>query len=417
MLKRFLSIASEWNYKETAMLNIVFYFQVHQPYRLNHFNVLDIAHNAKIFNDKLNGDIMRKVANKCYLPTNQLLLELIEKYEGRFKVAFSISGTALEQFKLYSPETLDSFKRLVDTGCVELLGETYYHSLAFLFDTNEFLDQVYLHRDLMQTEFGYYTTTFRNTELIYQDRLSDIIFEIEGFKTILTEGVDRILQWRSPLYAYKNYSKNMNLLLKYYQLADDIAFRFSNRDWPEYPLTVDKFVHWIDQLTLAEKGGKNLFLNLFMDYETFGEHQWASTGIFDFMRHFPDAVLEREHLGFANPKDVSHLANYQQESLSFPEPVSWADEQRDISAWLGNEMQQNASETFYELLNRIKEKGDKELLRTARMLSTSDHFYYMCSKYFQDGDVHKYFSPYDSPDQAYIYYINALAELEELLLR
>jgi len=398
------------------MLNIVFYFQVHQPYRLLHYNVLDINSGNGIFDDRLNGQVMRKVAEKCYLPTNKLLLELIKQHEGRFKVAFSITGTAIEQFKKYSPETMDSFIKLVDTGCVELIGETYFHSLSFLYDTNEFLDQVQMHRQLMQDEFGYYTTTFRNTELIYQDRLSDLIFEIDGFKTILTEGVDRILQWRTPLYAYKNYSKDINLLLKYYQLADDIAFRFSNRDWPEYPLTVDKFVNWIDHLTLAEKGGKNLFLNLFMDYETFGEHQWASSGIFDFMQHFPAAVLAKEHLGFATPNQTTQLANYQQEGLSFPEAVSWADEQRDLSAWLENDMQKNAIETLYELFERIKSKGDAELLRIARLLSTSDHFYYMCSKYFQDGDVHKYFSPYDSPDQAYIYYITALAELEERLM-
>lgn len=399
------------------MLNIVFYFQVHQPYRLRHFNVLDIGSNSQIFDEKLNAQVMRKVADKCYLPTNKLLLDLIKEQEGRFKISFAITGTAIEQFKLYSPETLDSFKALVDTGCVELIGETYFHSLAFLYDSNEFLDQVGMHRDLMQKEFGYYTETFRNTELIYQDRLSDIVYEIEGFKTILTEGVDRILQWRSPLYSYKNYSKSINLLLKYYQLADDIAFRFSNRDWPEYPLTVDKFVNWIDHLTLGEKDNRNQFLNLFMDYETFGEHQWASSGIFDFMRHFPSEVLKRDHLGFATPKEVAKYSNYQQESLSFPEPVSWADEERDLSAWLENDMQHNAIETLYELFGRIKQKGDPELLRIARMLSTSDHFYYMCAKYFQDGDVHKYFSPYDSPDQAYIYFINALAELEERLLR
>jgi alpha-amylase len=399
------------------MLNIVFYFQVHQPYRLRHYNVLDIGQGTPMFDDRLNGDVMRKVSQKCYLPTNKLLLDLIKEHEGRFKVAFSITGTALEQFKLYSPETLDSFKALVDTGCVELLGETYYHSLAFLYDSNEFLDQVNMHRELMQREFSYFTETFRNTELIYQDRLSDLVFEIEGFKTILTEGVDRILQWRSPLYAYKNYSKRINLLLKYYQLADDIAFRFSNRDWPEYPLTVEKFVEWIDKLTLNETKGRNQFLNLFMDYETFGEHQWAESGIFDFMRHFPGEVLKHEHLGFAHPKDAGALSNYQQESISFPEAVSWADEQRDLSAWLENDMQHNAIETLYQLFDRIKATGDEDMLKLARMLSTSDHFYYMCAKYFQDGDVHKYFSPYDSPDQAYIYYINALAELEERLLR
>lgn len=267
----------------------------------------------------------------------------------------------------------------------------------------------------MQDEFGYYTETFRNTELIYQDSLSDLVYEIEGFKTIITEGVERILQWRTPLYAYKNYSKDINLLLKYYQLSDDIAFRFSNKDWPEYPLTVDKFVNWIDHLTLSETEGRNQFLNLFMDYETFGEHQWAESGIFDFMQHFPAEVLKRPHLGFANPKDTFTLSNYQQEGLSFPEPVSWADEQRDLTAWLENDMQRNAADTLYRLLNETKQKGDPALLEMARKLSTSDHFYYMCTKYFQDGDVHKYFSPYDSPDQAYIYFISALADLEERL--
>lgn len=398
------------------MLNVVFYFQVHQPYRLRHVNVLDIGKNTDFFNDTLNRQVMVKVAEKCYLPTNKLLLSLIRKMEGRFKIAYSITGTAIEQFKQYSPETLDSFKALVDTGCVELLGETYYHSLAFLYDTNEFLDQVAMHRELMKSEFGYHTETFRNTELIYQDRLSDLIFEIEGFKTIITEGVERILQWRTPLYAYKNYSKDINLLLKYYQLSDDIAFRFSNRDWPEYPLTVDKFVNWIDHLTLAEQEGRNQFLNLFMDYETFGEHQWAESGIFDFMQHFPAEVLSRPHLGFATPKETFALANYQQESLSFPDPVSWADEERDLSAWLENDMQKNAIETFFGLLEQVKQTGDPQLLETARKLSTSDHFYYMCTKYFQDGDVHKYFSPYDSPDQAYIYYISALADLEERIM-
>ncbi|MBM4404559.1 MAG: alpha-amylase, partial [Candidatus Cloacimonetes bacterium] len=261
----------------------------------------------------------------------------------------------------------------------------------------------------------YDTVTFRNTELIYQDSISDLIFEVEGYKTILTEGVDRILQWRSPLYAYKNYSKDITLLLKYYQLADDIAFRFSNRDWPEYPLTVDKFVNWIDHLTLSETGNRNQFLNLFMDYETFGEHQWAESGIFDFMKHFPAKALERGNIGFANPREALHLANYQQESISFPDAVSWADEQRDLSAWLENDIQRNAIETLYELYEKIRRKGDEHLLREARLLSTSDHFYYMCTKYFQDGDVHKYFSPYDSPEQAYIYFINALADLEERL--
>lgn len=397
------------------MLNIVFYFQVHQPYRLRHFNVMDIGKETEYFDNDLNRSVMHKVASKCYLPTNRLLLELIKQYKGQFRIAYSITGTAIEQFKIYAPEVLDSFRELIDTGCVELLGETYYHSLSSLYDTNEFLDQVIMHKELMQNEFKYSPVTFRNTELIYRDSIADIVYEIEGFKTILTEGVDRILDWRTPLYAYKNYSKTLNLLLKYYKLSDDIAFRFSNRDWPEYPLTVDKFIKWIDHLTLSEKDNKNLFLNLFMDYETFGEHQWAETGIFEFMKHFPKEIIKRKHLGFITPKETSEYANYQQESLSFPESVSWADEQRDLSAWLENDMQQNAVETLYELLQKVKHSGNEDLIRKIRLLTTSDHLYYMCTKYFQDGDVHKYFSPYDSPDQAYIYFINVLADIENRL--
>ncbi len=399
------------------MLSIIFYFQVHQPYRLSHYNVLDIAKDKDFFDEPLNKEVMQKVAQKCYLPTNKLLLELINRFEGKFKVAFSITGTAIEQFKKYSPETLESFQALVDTGCVETLGETYFHSLTSLYDSNEFLDQIGMHRELMFKEFGCYPTTFRNTELIYQDRISDLVYEYKGFTTMLTEGVDRILKWRSPLYAYKNYSKRLNLLLKYYKLSDDIAFRFSNREWPEYPLTVEKFVSWVDKLTHSETEERNQFLNLFMDYETFGEHQWAESGIFDFLEKLPEAILKHDHLSFIHPKDAAELSNYQQEAISFPEAVSWADEERDTTAWLGNDMQQNAQETLAELMFKVKAKGDEELLRKARLLTTSDHFYYMCTKYFQDGDVHKYFSPYDSPDQAYVYYINALAGLEERLLR
>ena len=397
------------------MLNIVFYFQVHQPYRLKRLRVLDIGQEASYFDETLNRSIMKKVANKCYLPANRLMLDLIEKHKGDFKISYSISGITIEQFKKYVPEVLDSFKKLADTGQVEFLCETYYHSLSFLFDIDEFLEQVQMHRQLMLDEFGQDPVVFRNTELIYQDRLSDLVFE-EGFKVVLTEGVDRILDWRSPLYAYKNYSKDISMLLKYYSLSDDIAFRFSNRSWPEYPLTTSKFVNWVNHLTLAEKNNKNLFLNLFMDYETFGEHQWEETGIFNFIGDLPKKVLEQQNLGFIFPSQCIKLANYQQESLSFPEPVSWADQERDLTAWLENDMQKNAIDTLYELLQKIKRLGREDLLDVARKLTTSDHFYYMCTKYFQDGDVHKYFSPYDSPEQAYTYYINALADLEEKLI-
>jgi len=397
------------------MLYINFYFQVHQPNRLAHFSALDIGKNKPYFDDKQNSFYFNRVADKCYLPTNKLLLDMIKRYNGQFKVAFSITGIAMEQFMMYRPDVLDSFKALAETGCVEFIGETYYHSLAFLYDTNEFLDQVEKHKALMIKEFNYSPVTFRNTELIYQDSLSQLVFEIEGFKTILAEGADRILGWRSPLFAYKNFMGELTLLLKHYKLSDDIAFRFSNRGWSEFPLTVDKFVKWIEEFDLDVKNQphKNKFLNLFMDYETFGEHQWADTGIFEFMNHLPEKVLKNPYLRFITPREAYGLSNYQQETLSFPEPVSWADEQRDLSAWRENDMQYNAFETVYELLQKAKYLCRDDLVDTLRYLTTSDHFYYMCTKYFSDGDVHKYFSPYDSPEQAYIYFINVLADIEE----
>lgn len=397
------------------MLHIVFYFQVHQPFRLKPYSVLDIGRDNNFFDDELNRKVIRKVGDKCYLPANKCLLDLINKFEGRFRVAFSITGVAIDQFRMYYPEVLESFKELVRTGCVELLGETYYHSLAYLYDKEEFLAQVKQHKQLMLSEFGYKPIVFRNTELIYQDGIGDIIWDESGYKVILAEGVDKILGWRSPLYPYKASNHGLYLLLKYYSLADDIAFRFSNRSWPEFPLTADKFAHWVSKLSLKEHENRNLFVNLFMDYETFGEHQWEETGIFDFMKHLPSKVFEHEDMSFAWPSDILDMTNYEPEVLSYPYPVSWADTERDLSAWLENDLQHNAIETFYDILTAIKKTERFELLEIARRLSTSDHFYYMCTKYFQDGDVHKYFSPYSSPDEAYMYYMNALASLRELL--
>ena len=397
------------------MLYVVFYFQVHQPYRLKHYNVLNVSEDKNFFDYSLDSAVIRKVGDKCYLPTNRLLKKLIEKYEGQFKVSFSITGVAIEQFKMYYPEVLESFKELARTGCVEFIGETYYHSLSFLYDKEEFLEQVRMHKKLMEDEFGFQTRVFRNTELIYQDEVANVVSEESGYKVVLAEGVEKVLGWKSPLYAYRTMNRNMYLLLKYYSLADDIAFRFSNRGWPEFPLTAEKFAKWLNNLNMIDHQNRNLFANLFMDYETFGEHQWEDTGIFKFMEHLPEKVFKTNNIGFAWPSDVTELANYSPEVMSFPYAVSWADMERDLSAWLENDMQLNACETFYEILHEIKLKGRTDLLEIARRLSTSDHFYYMCTKYFQDGDVHKYFSPYDSPLQAYMYYMNALACLRDML--
>ena len=395
------------------MLNMILYFQVHQPSRLNPYSVLDIGSSGSYFDEQLNREVMNKIAEKCYLRTNKLLLNLIEKFEGRFKVAFSITGAFVEQAHQFRPDVLESFNRLADTGAVEFLGETYYHSLSFLFDESEFLEQVRMHSQLMADEFGCVPTTFRNTELIYSDRIADLVGQLPEFDTILTEGADKILGWRSPLYAYKTYNNNQHLLLKYYSLADDIAFRFSNRDWPEYPLTVDKFAHWVEKLPLIENDGRNLYVNLFMDYETFGEHQWSDTGIFEFLSLLPKRLLKNNFVRFAHPREVVNTINYEPAPLSVGEPVSWADSERDLSAWLSNSLQSNAINTYYDILGNIKKKQRIDLLPTARKLSTSDLYYYMCTKYFQDGDVHKYFSPYSCPEDAYIYFVNILADLEK----
>ncbi len=395
------------------MLHIVFYFQVHQPFRLRRYGLTEIGNLRDYFDEELNRNIINKVSEKCYLPANNLLLDLIEKYDGAFKVSFSITGTLIEQLRQYRPDVLDSFRALAKSSGTEFLGETYHHSLSSLFDEDEFLEQVHMHSQLMEEEFGIKPTTFRNTELIYSDKISDLVSELPQFKLILTEGADKILKWRSPLYAYKTHSKKHLLLLKYYRLSDDIAFRFSDKGWVEHPLNVGKFADWIMKLPMIENAGKSLYLNLFMDYETFGEHQWSDTGIFEFMKHLPGHILKKKFVCFNWPCEVEDSLNYEPEALSIPEPISWADTERDLSAWLSNSMQWNAMKTFYKVLNDIKARGRTDLLDTARKLSTSDLYYYMCTKYFQDGDVHKYFSPYSTPEDAYIYFMHVLTDLEK----
>jgi len=397
------------------MLNIIFYFQVHQPTRLYRYRVLDIGRSNYYFDDDLNRKVINKVSEKCYLPANKLLLNLIHKFRGRFKCAFSITGAFIDQLRQFRPDVLETFRALAQTGQVEFIGETYYHSLSFLFDDDEFLEQVRMHSELMENEFNYRPVTFRNTELIYCDKIADLVAELPQFKTILTEGAEKILNWRSPLYAYSTHRRKQLLLLKYYLLADDIAFRFSDKNWSQHPLTVERFVGWLEKLPLIEQHGRNLYVNLFLDYETFGEHQWADTGIFAFLKHLPQRVLSNDFLRFCQPRQVLQNLNYEPAELSVAQPISWADTERDMSAWLSNPMQYNAINTLHEILAKVKISGRNDLLETARRLSTSDLYYYMCTKYFQDGDVHKYFSPYSTPEQAYIYFVNVLADLEKRL--
>jgi alpha-amylase len=386
------------------MASVCFYFQVHQPHRLRHYTIFDDG--TDYFDGCKNGQVCRKVADKCYLPANRLLLDLILRHHGRFKVAFSITGVLIEQFREYAPDVLASFQDLARTGCVEFLAETYYHSLSFLFSPQEFADQVRAHRQLMQDTFGQTPRVFRNTELIYNNSLAEAIERIGGFDAILTEGADHILGYRSPNYVYRPpNTQNLKLLLKNYQLSDDIAFRFSNRGWSEWPLRAEKFAHWVNAVN-----GNGFVVNLFVDYETFGEHQWADTGIFDFLRHLPTEVFKHPDTDFKTPSEVA--AAYEAvDVVDVPHFISWADIERDLSAWLGNPMQHNAITELYNLEGMVKAAGDPDLLAAWRKLQISDHFYYMCTKWFADGDVHKYFNPYDSPYDSYINFMNVLDNL------
>lgn len=382
------------------MASICFYFQVHQPYRLRRYSVFDT--DQKYFDDYKNGEICRKVAHKCYLPANRLMLDLIRQYGGRFRIAYSLTGLIIDQFQQYSPEVIETFQQLNETGCVEFLAETYYHSLSFLYSRAEFAEQVRMHQDRIETLFGQHPTIFRNTELVYNNDLAHYVEDM-GFKGILCEGADHVLGYRSPNYLYRApNTRQIVVLLKNYRLSDDVAFRFSNRGWAEWPLTAEKFTRWVDQVN-----GNGYTVNLFMDYETLGEHQWADTGIFDFLRHLPHEILKHPDNNFKTPSEL--IAAYPVSGeYDVPHMISWADTERDLSAWLGNAMQSNALHELYRMEQEVKSANDPQLLHDWRRLQTSDHFYYMCVKYFSDGDVHKYFNPYETPYDSYINFMNVL---------
>jgi len=386
------------------MKSICFYFQVHQPYRLRTYRFFDIGDKHNYLDDYTNQMIMKRVAEKSYLPMNQLLLDLIEKHGDDFKVSFSISGTALDQFEAFVPEVIESFKKLADTGNVEFLTETYAHSLASLSSKSEFMRQVNMHSDKTEELFGQKPVTFRNTELIYSDDIGTMVSEM-GYKLMLTEGAKHIIGWRSPNYLYNSAATpELNLLLKNYRLSDDIAFRFSEQSWKDWPLTADKFSDWISNVDQKEE-----VINLFMDYETFGEHQWAETGIFDFMKELPALVLSKTNFKFATPKELGKKLK-PVSAIHVPTPISWADEERDLTAWLGNDMQDEAFDKLYSLKNKVKACSDSKIQKDWLYLQTSDHFYYMCTKWFSDGDVHSYFNPYGTPYDAFINYMNVLSD-------
>ncbi len=415
------------------MASVVFYFQVHQPFRLKRYSVFD--DHPFYFDTEKNGAICKKVADKCYRPATSLILDLVKRHKGNFRVSYALTGVVLDQMQEFCPDVIDLFKRLADTKCCEFIGETYYHSLSFLYSRSEFDAQVAAQTKKIQDLFGQTPKVFRNTELIYANELSQHVAQMKGpdgkprFKGVICEGVDRILGYRSPNYVYRPPSVNgaplagaggrpFGLLLKNYRLSDDIAFRFSNRGWAEWPLTADKFAGWVNQIN-----GDGYLCNLFMDYETFGEHQWADTGIFDFLSDMPGKVFDVNpgHNHFITPSmaldEFEPVGEY-----DVPQFISWADIERDLTAWRGNAMQANALDECYKVERAIKQRlaaaeqaKDKAelqysqyLLNDWRKLTTSDHFYYMCTKFWADGDVHKYFSPYDSPYDSYINFMNVL---------
>ena len=344
------------------------------------------------------------MSQRCYLPANALLLELINRYKGQFKVTFSISGSVLEQFDRYAPEVIESFRKLADTGCVEFLCETYYHSLASLASPAEFKHQVEKHKAAIKNYFGVTPKSFRNTELIYSDAIGSMVYDL-GFKTMLTEGAKHVLGWRSPNFIYSGaQAPSLKLLLKNSSLSDDIAFRFSDKSWSNWPLTGEKYLSW---LKASVKDSE--IVNLFMDYETFGEHQKAQSGIFDFMRYLPDVILKDGEFEFVTPAQAAKKHAPVGE-LDVPDAISWADEERDVTAWLGNELQNDAFNKLYGLTEKLSLLNDPVLWSDFGHLQESDHFYYMCTKFFSDGAVHKYFNPYDTPYEAFINYMNVLSD-------
>jgi len=393
---------------------IVMYLHVHQPYRVRHYSIFDIANNHNYFtadyHDRTNNErIVHKVAEKSYIPTNRRLLQLLKDHP-EFRLSMSITGTVLEQLEKWSPEALQSFKELVATGRVEIVGETYHHSLAFFYSRTEFEAQVQMHREKVQELFGQTPKVFRNTELAYNNDLA-YWADQAGYKGILAEGWDKVLGWRTPNYVYQPaYTDNIRLLMKNYRLSDDIAFRFGDRNWSGWPLTADKFSNWLNDTQDAS------IFNLFMDYETFGEHQWDESGIFDFLSHLPQQWLAHNNNSFMTVSEA--IDAYEPvDRVDMPHTVTWADTERDLSAWLGNNMQISSIHGIYALADKILGTGDLGLIEDWRRLQTSDHFYYMCTKWFNDGDIHAYFSPYENPYDAFIAYMNTLHDLRMRLIQ
>lgn len=383
---------------------IVLYLHVHQPHRLREYPVFDIANRHDYFDDKKNEQIFKKVVEKSYRPMNALLLRMLET-QSDFKVSFSITGPFIEQAEKWAPDVLDDFRKLIATGKVDIVSETYYHSLAFFYSLPEFERQIELHRQKVKDTFGCDVSILRNTELSYNDNIAKWADE-HGYKGILAEGWDNAIGRRSPDFVYKPVNtSNISLLLKNYKLSDDVAFRFSDKNWSEYPLSADTYVDWLN----SEIYGRQI-VNLFMDYETFGEHQWADTGIFNFYETFIQKWLEKPDNTFYTLSEAIDTFDPVDE-ISMPQTVTWADTERDLTAWTGNSIQREALKMVYSLEDEVLRTNNSDFIEDWRKLQISDHFYYMCTKWSNDGDIHAYFSPYNSPYDAFLYFMNALRDL------
>lgn len=386
------------------MKNICLYFQVHQPFRLKRYRFFDVGKDHYYYDDYMNKHILKKVANRCYLPTNELLYNLLTEFDGKFKISFSLTGIFLDQLELYAPEVIASFKKLAKTGHVEFLAETYSHSLAAMGSPEEFAAQVNMHREKIKSMFGLTPVVFRNTELVYSDTIGEQVSKM-GFKSMLAEGAKHVLGWKSPNFLYYNViDPRLKVLLRNYKLSDDIAFRFSNQSWNEWPLKSETYHQWLKGTPANED-----FVNLFMDMETFGEHQPVESGIHQFLEHLVRGIVRDPETGFAFPSEIAEQ-HQAVGPLSVPYPSSWADEERDLSAWLGNEMQKEAFKKLYSLRKLVLQANDPELTKDWAYLQASDHLYYMSTKFFADQSVHNYFNPYNSPYDAFINYMNILSD-------
>jgi alpha-amylase len=390
------------------MPDVCIYFQVHQPNRLLPYDFFRIGENAVYEDVAMNAAILDKVSDNCYLPANKMFKKLVEENDGRFRMALSISGTAIEQMERYRPDVLDSFRELVATGSVEVLAETYYHSLAFVHSNKEFDRQVEMHLEKLEKVFSVRPRVFRNTELIYNDSIAAKV-ETMGFDGIVAEGVDWNLNGGSPNFIYQApETARIKTILRNTRLSDDLSFRFSDASWCEFPVTPVKFASWLGDC-------EGDVVNIFMDYENIGEHQSAETGIFDFWKALPEAI-EDQGLQWVTPSESVELYRASREYHS-RFITSWADAERDLSAWMGNVMQQEAIAKVHRLEHEILAVNDPELTDTWAKMQTSDHFYWMSTKGGTDGTFHSTMTPYPSPYDAYIYFMNVLADLQIRLRR